>query len=105
MSTRAVGRMRDLIEEDTCDCREATSWRILTSSPHVWDLISEWSEWCERGRARDVSNAFSGPEGYWRLKAGAPSYDELERRRNTVEIPEWAKAGNARLAQRREAAA
>lgn len=74
--------IHDLVaHDDECQCTAATAWRILANSPHILDLLAEWAEWHQRRGQRDVSHAISGPDGYWTLRAGAPSYAELRRRR------------------------
>lgn len=73
---------------DICDCSEATAWRMLCESEHIVDLLANWSEWDRRRGQRDVSNAFSVPDReYWRLRAGAPTYTEIQRRRDHYDRP------------------
>lgn len=80
---------------------EAGAWRMLRDSEHILDLLAEWLEWDRRRTVRQVSAAFSDGMD-WGLRAGAPSYVELERRRNQFDIPDWAVACNAELARRRD---
>lgn len=59
---------------------DAGAWRMLRDSEHILDLLAEWLEWDRRRTVRQISGAFS--EGMdWSLRAGAPTYAELERRR------------------------
>jgi hypothetical protein len=65
----------------------AEAWRKLCASQHVADLITEWIEWDRRRTARQTSAAISGARD-WRLRAGAPTYATLERRRRlTTDAP------------------
>ncbi len=66
---------------------DAGAWRMLRDSEHILDLLAEWLEWDRRRTTRQVSGAFS--EGMdWTLQAGAPTYAELEARRQlTTETP------------------
>lgn len=77
--------------------RDAESWRALMRSPHVRELLAEWIEWRRRSDLRESSHAISQAVD-WRAIANAPSYAELQRRRNSYaheplsppEIGRWA---------------
>lgn len=81
---------------------DAGQWRTLRESPHVAGLLDEWSEWDRRRQLRQSSWDISETSrGRW----DHVSYAEIERRRNKVQVPEWALSGNARLARKRGEAA
>lgn len=65
---------------------DAGAWRMLRNSEHILNLLAEWIEWDRRRNARQISAAFSDGVD-WKLKAYAPTYAELERRRNTYLCP------------------
>jgi hypothetical protein len=81
---------------------DAGMWRMLRTSPHVASLLDEWSEWDRRRQLRESSWDISeASRGRWEHL----SYAEIERRRNEVVIPGWARGGNDLLARRRDEAA
>jgi hypothetical protein len=63
----------------------ADCWRLLTSSPHVSELLGEWTEWMHRKTARESSWAISAAVD-WRAVADTSPYAELARRRSR---PAW----------------
>lgn len=65
---------------------DAMAWRELWQSEHVRDLIEEWRAWRDR---RDLSESTAAMSALvdWRAVASAPTYAELERRRNTYGRP------------------
>lgn len=65
----------------------AEAWRMLCSSEHVLNLLAEWIEWDRRRTVRRTSNEISSAYA-WRLRANAPTYATLERRRRlTTDAP------------------
>ncbi len=64
----------------------AERWRLLTSSPHVVDVLFEFREWCRRAGFRQTSSAVSAAAN-WAGLAGAPTYAELARRRAVFTTP------------------
>ncbi|RBM16591.1 hypothetical protein DI005_25225 [Prauserella sp. PE36] len=65
---------------------DAATWRELWASEHVRDLLAEWREWRER-RDLSASTADMAALVDWRAVAAAPTYAELQRRRNTFDSP------------------
>lgn len=61
---------------------DAEKWRALASSPHLADLLREWWEW-RRRRDMSASTADMARLYDWRAIANAPTYAELQRRRDT----------------------
>jgi hypothetical protein len=59
---------------------QAGAWQMLCASEHVLDLLAEWVEWDQRRTTAQTSHDVSAAVD-WRLRAGAPSYAELARRR------------------------
>jgi hypothetical protein len=64
----------------------AECWRLLCSSPHLADLLAEWQEWLARRTFSQTSSAISAAAD-WRGLASAPTYAEIDRRRNTYTTP------------------
>ncbi len=62
---------------------DAGAWRLLTTSPHVAELLAEWVEWDRRRTTRETSHAVCASAN-WQAVAAAPTYAELERRRAVV---------------------
>ncbi|WP_326566916.1 hypothetical protein VSH64_34410 [Amycolatopsis rhabdoformis] len=65
---------------------DAAAWRLLSSSPHLAELLAEWVEWERRRTARETSNAVSGASD-WHANAATPTYAELARRRAVATRP------------------
>jgi hypothetical protein len=59
----------------------ADAWRLLNVSPHIADLLLEFTEWLRRKSAREASWAISAAAD-WRALSGVPSFAELELRRS-----------------------
>ncbi|MEU0467238.1 hypothetical protein ABZ215_24825 [Amycolatopsis sp. NPDC006131] len=62
----------------------ADCWRLLTSSPHVAELLGEWVEWMHRRTMREASWRISAAVD-WSAVASAPTFAELARRRAVFE--------------------
>lgn len=80
---------------------DAGQWRLLRESPHVAELLGEWTEWDRRRQLRESSHDIAAtPRAPWH----SLTYAAIERRRDERTIPEWAKAANAALEHARGAA-
>lgn len=64
----------------------ADCWALLMSSPHIADLLAEWTAWAERRMWSESTTAMSAHYD-WSTEASKPTYAELERRRNTYDRP------------------
>lgn len=63
----------------------ADCWRLLTSSPHVSELLGEWVEWMHRRTMREASWVISAAEDWKALASPShPTYAELEERRGEL---------------------
>lgn len=72
-----------------CHCWEATAWRLLCSSPHVLDLIGEYTEWTQRKVTSETSAQLSAA-GRWTLGV---TYEELRERRRLTSVHPCGRCG------------
>ncbi|OXM73076.1 MULTISPECIES: hypothetical protein [Amycolatopsis] len=63
---------------------DAGAWRLLNTSPHVAEILSEWIEWAHR-KDMSESTAEMARMVDWRREASVPTYAVLRERRSHYE--------------------